>query len=282
MGNNQRVRNDGFTLIELLIVIAIIAVLIAILLPSLGTARESGRLVKCASRQRQLAMATTLYQNENDDWYAPIQDRQRVGNRVIEGTWRVYLWEFYGRQAQAVDCPSEYNEIYADGISSYDVEASQGNVNREYPEAKGILHRFEMYNAAGIGANLTHYWEDAEGDGPFGRPAETGYPEGLTKAAWLEFPTQCILFADGHGDALEDWPEDRFWLFSWTPGLPVWGPGFDRNVQGDAGAVRHTGKANYAFTDGSVQVLNASDIPCTPEACWWSVQGNPHARHLDR
>jgi len=51
----------GFTLIELLIVIAIIAMLIAILLPSIGKAREAGRSVVCLSNTRQLALSMFQY-----------------------------------------------------------------------------------------------------------------------------------------------------------------------------------------------------------------------------
>ncbi len=63
----------GFTLIELLVVIAIIAVLIGILLPALGSARQSADTVVCASRMRQLAVGWQVYADENQDISVPGQ-----------------------------------------------------------------------------------------------------------------------------------------------------------------------------------------------------------------
>ena len=51
----------GFTIIELLVVISIIALLIGLLLPVLGRARDSAKAVKCLSNMRSLGQAITLY-----------------------------------------------------------------------------------------------------------------------------------------------------------------------------------------------------------------------------
>jgi prepilin-type N-terminal cleavage/methylation domain-containing protein len=62
-----RVRRPAFTLIELLVVVAIIALLIAILLPSLRAAREQARSAKCLANLRSIGQGIALYIEDNRD-----------------------------------------------------------------------------------------------------------------------------------------------------------------------------------------------------------------------
>ena len=70
----------GFTLIELLVVMVIIALLVGLLLPALGRAREEARKTQCRSNLRQIGLAINIYCNDNKA-YTPIA----YGDYNVEG-----------------------------------------------------------------------------------------------------------------------------------------------------------------------------------------------------
>jgi prepilin-type N-terminal cleavage/methylation domain-containing protein len=75
-------RRQAFTLIELLVVVAIIAVLIAILLPSLGKAREQAKRSACLANMHAMSNALAVYASSNSDVLPP----QAIGFNKNNGT----------------------------------------------------------------------------------------------------------------------------------------------------------------------------------------------------
>jgi len=78
-------KSRAFTLIELLVVIAIIALLIGLLLPSLGKARESGRQVKCMVNMKEIGHASILYAFDYKNVIWPATDINNGPGKVSPG-----------------------------------------------------------------------------------------------------------------------------------------------------------------------------------------------------
>ncbi|MCX5690155.1 MAG: prepilin-type N-terminal cleavage/methylation domain-containing protein [Planctomycetota bacterium] len=83
--NSTRVRSRGFTLIELLVVIAVIALLLGILLPALGKARETGRQTVCMSNIKQFAIGANMYGADYKDYLWPDKLRTSSGTAIRDG-----------------------------------------------------------------------------------------------------------------------------------------------------------------------------------------------------
>ncbi len=78
----MRESKKGFTLVELLVVISIIALLLAVLIPSLQKAREVAKRIICSNHLKTFAMANTVYANQNNQSYVPVRYLDSTGGRA--------------------------------------------------------------------------------------------------------------------------------------------------------------------------------------------------------
>jgi len=83
-------KRTGFTLIDLLVVIAIIALLMAVLLPSLQAAREQDRAVVCQSNLKQWATILRLYTDDHDGRLP----RQEFCGLAAPAIWMHTMWTY--------------------------------------------------------------------------------------------------------------------------------------------------------------------------------------------
>lgn len=112
-------RPNAFTLVELLVVIGIIAVLIAILLPSLGKARDAAKRTACLSNLRQAHLAFVLYANANRDQVPLGYRKAKQYNSMLfsatSGKFVLFGW-LHERgllgDGRAFYCPAEVNPAF--------------------------------------------------------------------------------------------------------------------------------------------------------------------------
>jgi prepilin-type N-terminal cleavage/methylation domain-containing protein/prepilin-type processing-associated H-X9-DG protein len=108
LSNRRNCRRFAFTLVELLVVLAVIALLMGILIPSLAKARIIAKRMKCSSNLRQIHVAINSYLSSNSDTYPCVDGNDLVptGYWLWMGRgWRGFIAPYLGGKIDA-DNPS--------------------------------------------------------------------------------------------------------------------------------------------------------------------------------
>ena len=235
--------HDGFTLIELLVVIAIIAILAALLLPSLAKAKEAGRNAACKSNLRQIGIALNLY----------VADFQKyplfaeLGRPQSQSLWDNKLVPYTAKTPAVFNCPSNK------GVRPWTNDPprpgpSTGHANPSYGyNISGCGHygHGDVKEALGLGGT------SMEAMNP--RPAPV--PEGNVRS-----PSDLIGVADYKPQSDADGDFD-----------PI-------NLLADLPTTRHNGGANAVFIDVHVEFakqkiwLEKSEV----RRRRWNIDNEPH------
>ncbi len=99
---------NGFTLVELLVVISIIALLVSILMPALGKARDQAKAIKCLAHLKAIGSGFALYASENNGAVVQgfLEDKiVQTGNVCNEVTWLDVMVEYQGDPKVRI-CPT--------------------------------------------------------------------------------------------------------------------------------------------------------------------------------
>ncbi len=166
---DSTMRRHAFTLIELLVVISIIALLIAVLLPALGQAREAAKSMACLSNLRQSAIALSTYSGDQrgkiykdvNNWVKPLLTGSYItsGNMGLCPAWAPFKYngnaDIYGMRLDSVTWdivggtqPSNYQYQ----TSLYDMELN------EQPTEFMLLSDTVQFNGVGSTMVQTGQW----------------------------------------------------------------------------------------------------------------------------
>ena len=233
MNSKSNFRHDGvkqacFTLIELLVVIAIIAILAAILLPALNSARERGRTADCLSHYKSVSTYNLMYLGENNDQQPPNNGTAPSGLPV---TWVDFLLVANNVGMEIVRCPS----FITDKAGAEGCYVSAGSL-KTYWET-GI---------SGYGSAMTAYSQMARNCALQDSSWSLGKIGG--KISRLKHPSKVLCFADSYRPYGK---RDSGFFILYHSYLD------SNNAQGLLDA-RHGGSVVCAFVDGHAEAIRTN------------------------
>ncbi len=134
---SKRLQMPAFTLIELLVVIAIIAILAAMLLPALASAKSKAQGIKCMNNEKQLALGWMLYADDNKAGLVATLGNSGPNNMYYNGrpvwmlgditqspwSWDTQtltncpLWSYVGKSTTIFKCPADPTTVTINGVS---------------------------------------------------------------------------------------------------------------------------------------------------------------------
>ncbi len=226
-------RRGGFTLVELLVVVAIIALLVSILLPTLGRAKEQTRIVVCLSNLKSMGLGFAFYTTENNDWYPPA-----AGRGGYPPTWDLNMLDYYENKGM-LHCPSD------------NMVRNYINTNPEY-----LYPRSYAINRHLTGQGPSE-WGDANGYPSWWGPRWPGYY--IKRTTDVTDPCETILL----GEQWESWyyfSAPIPGMFNMYRGCMIDWPSYEWRLRGATTDVhRDNDAANYLFCDGHALLIPESN-----------------------
>ena len=209
---------SGFTLIELLVVISIISLLISILLPALGKAREASRRVQCATKVRALAQASIVYSMDYKNVLPMVEAPYNIANgyfatrsagKQILQQYMNYSMHTGVYRAVPMKCPSNPNGL--NGAAQPSLDYSYNGNTASWPgigRAPWFDITVDMVNniASKYSARWGLFFDRVNvnwSDTSYKGPASTNHREGETfeggNVAWADGSTSWVGYDQGAG-----------------------------------------------------------------------------------